>query len=199
MTTSTCLAPAGATAARGPDRDSAFIGLFDAHQRVVFTTALRMSASWADAEDLTAETFLRAYRALATYDPARIDALQPRAWLLKILLNTWRNARRAAARRPGPAPLHGEARVEADPAAGVERQAERNETASELARLLAKLPERQRIAVVLRHVNDLSPADIAAVLGCPEGTARSHISRGLSRLRALLAAGAGADTGGMGE
>jgi RNA polymerase sigma-70 factor (ECF subfamily) len=51
--------------------------------------------------------------------------------------------------------------------------------------LLAELPETQRLAVVLRHVLDLPYAEIAAVLGCPEGTAKSHVSRGLQRLRTL--------------
>jgi RNA polymerase sigma-70 factor (ECF subfamily) len=64
-------------------------------------------------------------------------------------------------------------------------RAERQEKQAELARRLLRLPESQRVAVVLRHVSDLSLAEIAQVLGCPEGTVKSHISRGLARLRAL--------------
>ena len=44
----------------------------------------------------------------------------------------------------------------------------------------------QRAAVVLRHIAGLSYAEVAAALGCPEGTAKSHVSRGLNRLRTLL-------------
>jgi RNA polymerase sigma-70 factor (ECF subfamily) len=64
---------------------------------------------------------------------------------------------------------------------------DRRDTGQQLARQLAQLPEQQRIAVVLRHVNDLPITEIADVLGCPPGTAKSHISRGLRRLRELSA------------
>lgn len=168
------------------DLDGGFAELYDAYRTVVFSTALRVCGRRADAEDLTAEAFLRAYRALTGYSAERIAALTPRAWLLTILLNVWRNDRRTIARRPVPAPLDA-APEPADPAEAVERTAERHETGRELADLLALLPEDQRIAVVLRHVDDLPVAEIAQVLGCPVGTAKSHISRGLSRLRELHA------------
>ena len=171
-------------AALGDDLDAGFVQLFGAHRQVVFSTALRVCGRWADAEDLTAEAFLRAYRALCGYDRERIAALQPRAWLLTILLNVWRNSRRSAVRRPQVAPLQ-QAPDTADPRGSVELMAERRETGLELAGLLAQLPEDQRVAVVLRHVSGLSIAEIATVLSCPEGTVKSHISRGLRRLRRL--------------
>src|SRR6185312_6305842 len=62
------------------------------------------------------------------------------------------------------------------------------ETSRELAALLDLLPDRQRVAVVLRHVADLPIAEVASVLGCPPGTAKSHVSCGLRRLRELKAA-----------
>ena len=52
---------------------------------------------------------------------------------------------------------------------------------------LAQLPTRQRDAIVLRHVVDLSYQEIGEVLGCPAGTAKSDVSRGLEKLRTLLA------------
>jgi RNA polymerase sigma-70 factor (ECF subfamily) len=176
--------PAGQVAAAlADDLDAGFVGFYDAYRRVAFTTALRVSGRWADAEDLTAEAFLRAYRALRGYDRDRIRDLQPRAWLLTILLNAWRNLQRTRARHVAEEPLTD---VDpADPSDGVETLAERDETRHELAVLLLHLPEVQRIAVVLRHVNDLPIAEIAAVLDCPEGTAKSHISRGMRRLREL--------------
>ncbi|TDD62625.1 RNA polymerase sigma factor, partial [Actinomadura darangshiensis] len=75
-----------------------------------------------------------------------------------------------------------------DPAEGVEDAAARHETGRELAALLVELPEMQRAAVVLRHVTDLPVAEIAAVLDLPEGTVKSHVSRGLARLRTLRTA-----------
>lgn len=166
------------------DLDVGFVELFNVHRKAVFSTALRVCGRWAEAQDLTAETFLRAYRALTDYDTARITALQPRPWLLTITLNLWRNAQRDASRRPATTELDG-APEPTDERQDVEGSVLRNETARELSDLLGQLPEEQRIAVVLRHVVDLPIAEIAEVLGRPEGTVKSHISRGLRRLREL--------------
>ncbi|MEV4008418.1 RNA polymerase sigma factor [Actinomadura sp. NPDC049753] len=185
-------APAGDTAgarvaaALARDLDEGFAVLYEAYRGAVFSTALRLCGRWAEAEDLSAEAFLRAYRALAGYEPERVAGLRPRAWLLTILTNVWRNSLRTAARRPAPGPIE-DAPDPPDPGEGVEDAAARHETGRELAGLLARLPHQQRAAVVLRHVTDLPVAEIAAVLDLPEGTVKSHISRGLARLRALRA------------
>jgi RNA polymerase sigma-70 factor (ECF subfamily) len=166
------------------DLDEGFAELYGTYRCVVFTTALRMSGRWADAEDLTAETFLRAYRALAGYAHDRIAALQPRAWLLTILMNIWRNCVRTRSRKPPP-DLREEPIETVDPGEGVEEAAVRHEAGDRLAELLGLLPEEQRAAVVLRHVADLPVSEIATVLKIPQGTVKSHVSRGLKRLRAL--------------
>ena len=167
------------------DLDAGFAEVMHAHERVVHSVALRLTSTPADAEDVAAETFLRGYRALRGYDAARIRELRLRPWLLTILRNTARNAARDAARRPDPPPAF----EPAEPAVAgpsVEQQVERNMQQHEWAQLLARLPEAQRAAVVLRHVEGLPTSEIAEILGCPEGTAKSHVSRGLARLRALL-------------
>lgn len=165
------------------DLDAGFAALFRAYRHVVFSTALRVCGRRSDAEDLMAEAFLRAYRALCGYDRERIAALKPRPWLLTILLNVWRNSRRSATRHPATVPLEDE-NEPVDPRDRAAEVAERREAGRELARRLAQLPRDQRVAVVLRHVSGLSIGEIAAVLGCPQGTVKSHISRGLYRLRA---------------
>ncbi|WP_243713300.1 RNA polymerase sigma factor [Actinomadura sp. 6K520] len=181
-------AAARVVAALSGDLDAGFAVLYEAYRGAVFSTALRLCGRWAEAEDLSAEAFLRAYRALCGYGPERVAALRPRAWLLTILANVWRNSLRSAARRPQAGPLE-EAPDPPDPGEGVADAAARRETGRELAALLARLPHDQRAAVVLRHVTDLPVAEIAAVLGMPEGTVKSHISRGLARLRVLRGAG----------
>ena len=183
---------AAVVAALADDLDVGFVELFNIHRQAVFSTALRVCGRWAEAQDLTAETFLRAYRALTDYDTERITALQPRPWLLTITLNLWRNAARDASRRPATTELAA-APEPTDEHQDVEGSVLRNETARELADLLGTLPEEQRIAVVLRHVVDLPVAEIAQVLGRPEGTVKSHISRGLRRLRELRPAPGGHD------
>jgi RNA polymerase sigma-70 factor (ECF subfamily) len=166
------------------DLDAGFAVLFGAYQGLVFSAALRLCGRWADAEDLTAEAFLRAYRALCGYDHERLAALQPRAWLMTILVNVWRNSLRSAVRKPPPALLEESPDI-LDPREGVQEAAERRETGDELAEALSRLPQDQRAAVVLRHVLDLPISEIAMVLCIPQGTVKSHISRGLQRLRAL--------------
>ncbi|MQY08779.1 RNA polymerase sigma factor [Actinomadura macrotermitis] len=171
-------------AALAADLDTGFAALYERYRAPVFSTALRLCGRRAEAEDLAAETFLRAYRALCGYPPARIADLRPRPWLLTILANQWRNDLRTAARRPRPAP-ETDAPDAPDPRQSVEDAAERHETGRELAAALAALTPAQRAAVVLRHVADLPVAEIADVLGLAEGTVKSHISRGLARLRTL--------------
>ncbi|WP_028931391.1 RNA polymerase sigma factor [Pseudonocardia asaccharolytica] len=168
------------------DLDAGFADVVRAHEQVVYSVALRLSSLPADAEDLAAEAFLRAYRALRGYDAQRIQGLRLRPWLLTILRNAARNAARDASRRPGPPPAF-EPAEELSAGPGVEQRVEQDHVQRELGMALGRLPETQRMAVVLRHVVGLPTSEVAEVLGCPDGTAKSHISRGLQRLRALLA------------
>jgi RNA polymerase sigma-70 factor (ECF subfamily) len=167
------------------DVDGAFPEVVGSYQQALYTTALRMSRRPADAADLAAEAFLRAYQALRAYPPDRIRDLQLRPWLVTIVLNLWRNQVRTATRRPAQVPLESSPEPRT-PSSGPEEHLRRRELRNGVEYLLAELPETQRLAVVLRHIVDLPLAEIAAILGCPEGTAKSHVSRGLARLRTLI-------------
>jgi RNA polymerase sigma-70 factor (ECF subfamily) len=170
------------TAALAHDLDGAFEALVLAHQDRLFTIAWRIGGDRSDAEELVQDCFVRAYRALATYPPARIRELRLRGWLTTILLNAGRN--RARVRRVPTTELVFEPGAEpgADPLA-------RRDERETWARLLAALSPAQRTAVVLRHVDGLSYAEIADATGRPEGTVKAHVHRGLAALRtALLAA-----------
>jgi RNA polymerase sigma-70 factor (ECF subfamily) len=172
-------------AALARDLDAGFAELVRRHGDVVHSVARNLAPRPADAEDLAADALLRAYRALRGFDATRIGSLSVRPWLLTILRNAARNAARDAGRRPGPPPAFDPV-DEPDAAAGPADLAERAATGRELGAALAGLPEVQRTAVVLRHVVGLPTGEVAEVLGCKEGTAKSHISRGLARLRSLL-------------
>lgn len=165
------------------DLDTGFVRLFETYRHVVFSVVLRICGRWADAEDLTAEAFLRAYRALSTYRGGRLHSLNPKAWLLTIALNLCRNDDRTAGRHRY-APLADQADVLPDIHQNVEEAVTNRETGAELAALLATLPADQRAAIVLRHIADLPIAEIADILGRPENTIKSDIKRGLTRLRA---------------
>lgn len=183
------------------DLDAGFVELFDSYRSMVFSVALRMSGRWADAEDLTAEAFLRAFRALSDYSNERIAGLRLRPWMLTIVMNLGRNRWRTNARKPPPDGLDAldlasgggdssgsDRRDSASQDEAVEDTVLRHETSTELAGLLGLLAEEQRAAVVLRHVVDLPIGEISTVLGIPQGTVKSHISRGLQRLRDLTTA-----------
>lgn len=165
------------------DLEEAFPEVVATYQHAVFTTALRMSVRPEDAADAAAEAFLRAYAALRSYPAERIGQLQLRPWLLTIVLNLLRNEARAAGRRPVLVAL--DERRE-DDGEGPEAHAQRHDGQSRLGGLLVELPDPQRTAVVLRHVVGLPYAELAAAMGCPEGTAKSHVARGLQRLRAMI-------------
>jgi RNA polymerase sigma-70 factor (ECF subfamily) len=167
------------------DVDGAFPEVVGSYRQAVYTTALRVSGRHVDAGDLAAEAFLRAYQALRGYPPERIRELQLRPWLITIVLNLWRNEVRTASRRPAQVPLESSPEPRAR-SGGPEEHLRRRELRSSVEELLAELPEVQRLAVVLRHIVGLRLAETAAVLGCPEGTAKSHVSRGLARLRTLI-------------
>jgi len=176
--------------ALGADLEAGYGTFVRAHADAVYSTALRLSGSRPDAEDLAQETFVRAYRALRRYDADRIRSLEARPWLLTITLNLWRNGVRAAQRRPPPSP-HPVTDRAAHDAPGPEDLAVSADEGRALAALVRRLPEHHRAPVVLRHVAGLSYAEVAGVLGCPEGTAKANVARGLARLRTLATSDAG--------
>ena len=171
-------------AALAADRDAAFPHLVRALIDGVYSGALRLTGSRADAEDVAQEAFLRAYRALGTYEAARIRELRLREWVWAIAANLCRNRARSARRHPEEA-LPAEAPVP-DTAPGPEAEAVAAVENQVLAEQLARLPWAQRSAVVLRHVTGLSYSEVAAALARPVGTVKADVHRGLQQLRTLL-------------
>ena len=167
------------------DLDRHFPELVTEMQGVVYNGARRWLRDRQDAEDVTQEAFVRAYRALQGYSAAQIAQIRLRPWLFTITLNLCRNHARNRSRRPQQTVLEGwdgasvDAEVDGDAVAAI--------VVDEWRERLSRSPARQRDAIVLRHVVDLSYSEIGGVLGCPPGTARSDVSRGLSRLRTMLA------------
>lgn len=164
------------------DVDARFERMVREHQHGIFAFALGLSGSRADAEDIAQDALVRAYRALQGWDETRLEALAERSWLRQICLNTWKNRRRAAARRPtGELP-----ETVPDRAAGPEERALVAADRDRVWRAVSALPEPQRVAVTLRWINDLSYAEAAEVMQVPVGTLKSHVSRGLAVLRRTL-------------
>jgi RNA polymerase sigma factor (sigma-70 family) len=166
------------------DFDHAFVDIVSDHQRAIYSGARRLTRQNQDAEDLAADTFLRAYAALRHYSIERRESLNMRPWLITILLNQWRNLCRSESRRPFTTAMSPE-HEPTDVAPGPAVSAEQSDPNGPLAAALDQLPERQRIAVILRHVVGMSMEEVAEAMRCPPGTAKSHVSRGLQQLRAL--------------
>ena len=173
------------------DLDAAFEILVRAHVDRCHAIALRILGNPHDAEEVASDALVRAYRALATYEPARIRELRLGAWLATIVVNLCRNKVRRHALPSTPLePLievgaEPHASADTDPAVLTERASDR----ARLAGLLAGLPERYRVPIVLRHVDDLSYTELAAVLGRPEGTLKAQVHRGLALMRAAMEGG----------
>jgi RNA polymerase sigma-70 factor (ECF subfamily) len=172
------------------DLDDAFPTLVEEHRDRLYTIALRQLGDPRDAEEVAQDTLVRAYRAIAGYSRERRSELRLRAWLAAICINLARNRRRRASDRQPPARLDDAIDAGFDPRADVSwepvEQARRHESASDLAELLLVLNPAVRAAVILRHVDGLSVAEVAEALGRPEGTIKAQVSRGLDRLREAL-------------
>jgi RNA polymerase sigma-70 factor (ECF subfamily) len=180
-------------AALARDLDRSFDALVLAHQDRLYTIALRMLRDPRDAEEAAQDAFVRAYRALATYEPSRIRELQVRGWLTTIVLNLCRTRGvRRAVRGVPPMSIDDDARPPIEPAASAAQAptevAERHAERERWAARLAKLPPVYRAAVVLRHVDGLSYPEAAAALGRPEGTVKAQVHRGIGLLRTMLEA-----------
>ena len=174
------------------DLDGSFEGLVLTHQDRLYSIALRVLGNPADAEEAAQDAFVRAYRALAGYDAARIRELRLRAWLATIVLNVCRSRRTRGAATRGTLSLDAALPVDAEPrtpaALGPAAVADRRAGTESWADLLLTLPTAHRVAVVLRHVDGLSYPEVAEVLGKPEGTVKAQVHRGLAQLRAAYEA-----------
>ncbi len=158
--------------------DRVFERLVRDHQNRIYALGLALTGNSHDAEDVAQDTFVRAYRALATYPPERIRDLKQKAWLHRIAVNVVRNRVRGV--RPRLVELNGS---EPDARNGPEEDVLRKAEIDELAARVACLPARYREAVVLRHVQELSYAEVADALGQPVGTVKANVHRGLKLLR----------------
>jgi RNA polymerase sigma factor (sigma-70 family) len=143
--------------------------LLDCHGAAVYRF-LVASVGADDADDCFQETFISALRAY----PRLAHAGNLKAWLLKIAQRKAVDAHRARSRRPVP--------VEAVPEPAVV-DAEPADSGAPLWDRVRELPEKQRMAVFLRSVADLSYADVAVALDCSPDAARRNVHEGLKRLR----------------
>jgi RNA polymerase sigma factor (sigma-70 family) len=167
--------PRAGASARSTGFESAFRDLYPR----AFRLALRMVGNHQAAEDIASETMARA---LLRWD--RLDADRLPGWVLRVTANQAIDLLRRRGRTLEP---------------GVVDLEDATTLRIALADALRRLPRRQREAVALRYLSDLSEADTAAALGISTGAVKTHVHRGLAALRSTLgddqmeAVGAGSD------
>lgn len=159
-----------------PDADTeSFARFYARHRPEVTGLAYTLTGSWSAAEDVAQEAFVRAYR-----DWERVGGMErPDSWVRTVAVNiaTSRGRRLAAEARALTRLRH-------------RRQADHHDPIPEDAEAfwhaVRRLPRRQAQAVALRYHSDLSVTDVAAAMGCAEGTAKAHLHAARHSLAAAL-------------
>jgi len=149
----------------------------------LYRAALRYTRTPADAEDLVQETMAKAYAGFHSFRAGT----NLRAWLFRILTNTWISAYRTAQRRPDEvlAPDVTDVRLSAaTPSAELAALEAMGD--EDVRDALQALPEAQRLVVYYADVEGFRYKEIAAILDMPLGTVMSRLHRGRKNLRALL-------------
>ena len=167
---------------------SAFDDLIRRYQRQAVAVSYRLLGNTPDALEVTQDAFLRAYRKLSSLDKPEAFG----GWLLRIVSNLSLNYRRGRKQRstlPLDDLLSGDGGDGSDWAAGGAdpvRRLQGQELGRRLQEALAKLPDRQRQALVLFTVEQMPQKDVAEQLGCSVEAIKWHVFQGRKKLRELL-------------
>lgn len=157
----------------------------------LYTAALRMTRNRSDAEDLVQETYLKAYRGYGGFEAGT----NLKAWLYRILTNTFINSYRARSRRPEETELDDVeelylfrrmSRWDEGLGRSAEEEALAWVTDDEVKVALESLPESFRMSVLLADVEGFSYKEIAEIMDVPVGTVMSRLHRGRRALQKAL-------------
>ena len=169
------------------EKDKAFKQQVLAHTDILYRYGVRLTGNGADADDLVQETYLKAYRFWDTYD----QGTNIRAWLFRILKNSFINVYRKELREPDMLE-YGEI---LQPASAYRSSAEANNPQDlafnallddDVARAVTDLPEEFRTVVILCDIEGLTYKEIARIVDCPLGTVRSRLHRSRKLLHSAL-------------
>jgi len=171
---------------------ASFTELAMEHMPSLYTAALRMTRNPSDAEDLVQETYLKAYRAFGTFR----QGTNIKAWLYRILTNTYINTYRAKKRRPEETHIDDVENLYlyrrlgglegAQSGRSAEDEVLDHFTDADVKAAIEALPEQFRMAVLLGDVEGFSYKEIAEILDVPIGTVMSRLHRGRRALQKRL-------------
>jgi len=169
---------AAIAACRRGERE-AFDALVARYQRPIYRLCYRYVNNHEDANDLSQDAFLKAWRAIASF---RGDSAFS-TWLYRIAVNACLNHR--ALKRPLTQELP---EVLVDPRPGAEAEAERGDEARRVRAAVSRLPDRQRATLILKIYHDLTHEEVAGILGSSVGTVKANLFHALANLRRQMGA-----------
>jgi len=156
---------------------NAFRALVEQHIRDAYRLALGFVQDHDKAEDVVQEAFIRAHASLRSFrGEARF-----KTWLSRIVMNIALSHLRQDRRRQ-----EWEGPLASSEALANTGHALADDTKDHLERALHELPTLQRAVVILRHIDGLSTREVSAILKCSEGTVKTHLFRGLKKMRQKL-------------
>ena len=182
-------APDRASAAREAERRiveacqrgerEAFDELVVRYQREIYRLCYRYVNNHEDANDLTQEVFLKAWRAIGRFRGRSAFS----TWLYRIGVNACLNFR--AARRVEPVELP---ETLSDPGMGAARRVQKAQEAARVREAVTRLPEKQRATLILKIYHELTHQEVAQIMGSTVGTVKANLFHALGNLRKLVAA-----------
>jgi RNA polymerase sigma-70 factor (ECF subfamily) len=175
--------------AKGGDRD-AFCNLAQLYERRILALALHYCRNAPDAEDLSQEVWLKAYRAIGGFRGESSFY----TWLRRIAINAFLNDRRVAGAPAGSAaaaktemvPFDDAYEVADHRAAGVEEAIERRQLVGQVAQALEELTAQQRLIFLLKHREQMSCEEISEACGVSTGTVKKSLFRAIGKIRERL-------------
>jgi RNA polymerase sigma-70 factor (ECF subfamily) len=160
-------------------RPGAFDLIVERHRRPVYQICYRFTSNHEDASDLTQEVFLRAFRGLKNFKGQAALA----TWLHRIAVNVCLN--RVAVKTPPIEPIEDDQHIDMANESASE-QLLRLERAEQVRAAVARLPKKQRAALVLRTYHEMSHQQVAEILGTSVGAAKANVFHALQNLRKIL-------------
>lgn len=151
--------------------------IFREHSAHIYRIALFLSKSPTLADDITQDTFLKAFHKYGSYNPSK--PIKP--WIYKIAVNTTRNTLRKQKLFP-----FIKETADNEGCVFIEEQMLKNEFAEELWQEISDLPLKSREIIVMHYYSDLKLSEIATALGIPLGTCKSRLNTALSSLEKKL-------------